>query len=138
MRREGKSSDEAILSGRLIDRSIRPLFDPGLRRDIQVIITTLAIDGENDPDFVALMTTSAALAISDIPWSGPVAGVRVAKVNDKLVVNPTTSQLKEGCLFDGFAAGPENRINMIELEGSQAQEADVLEAFQLAQRKSTS
>ncbi|MFH1759407.1 MAG: polyribonucleotide nucleotidyltransferase [Patescibacteria group bacterium] len=133
MRREGKSSDEAVLSGRLIDRTMRPLFDQSIRREIQVILTVLSIDGENDPDFVALMAASAAVAISDIPWNGPVAGIGVAKVGDKLVVNPTTADLVDGFVLDGFASGPKDRINMIELEGNEAQEEDVFTAFELAQ-----
>src|SRR3989338_7735299 len=77
VRREGRPSEEAVLSGRLIDRSVRPLFSNGLRRDIQVVTTILAFDEENDPDSVALIAASAALAVSDIPWKGPVAGVKI-------------------------------------------------------------
>jgi len=135
MRREGKSSDEAVLSGRLIDRVIRPLFDHGIRRDLQVIITVLAMDGENDPDFVALMATSMALAISEIPWDGPAAGVRIAKIEKDFVINPVNSQLTGGFVFDSFVAGPKDKINMIELEGVEAQEKDVEEAFALAQKE---
>jgi polyribonucleotide nucleotidyltransferase len=71
IRREGRPSMDAVLSGRLIDRSIRPLFDKKLRRDVQIVVTILSYDEQNDPDFVALVTTSLALAISDIPWGGP-------------------------------------------------------------------
>src|SRR3990167_4747575 len=74
IRREGRPSDEAILSGRLIDRTIRPLFDQRLRRDVQVVITVMAYDEKNDPDMIALLAASTALSISNIPWNGPVAG----------------------------------------------------------------
>src|SRR5271170_124984 len=79
MRREGRSSEEAILAGRLVDRTIRPLFDNRMRRELQVVVTVLQIDEQNDPEFVGLLGASTALLISDIPWAGPVAGVRVAQ-----------------------------------------------------------
>src|ERR1035441_1019848 len=90
VRREGRSSEEAILAGRLVDRTIRPLFDNRMRRDIQVVVTVLQIDEQNDPEFVGLLGASTALLISDIPWGGPVAGVRVAqKTDDKqFIINP--------------------------------------------------
>ena len=136
VRREGRPSEEAILTGRLVDRTIRPLFDQRIRREIQVVVTVLAIDEENDPDFVGLMGASLALAISNIPWKGPVAAVRVAKVNGALVVNPNNSDLKNpGCLFETFVAGPAGRINMIELSGSEAQEEETIEAFALAEKE---
>ncbi|KKK65268.1 hypothetical protein LCGC14_2975870, partial [marine sediment metagenome] len=94
MRREGRPSDDAVLSGRLIDRTIRPLFDMRLRRAIQVTITILAYDEVHDPDMIALLTVSAALSISDIPWNGPVAGVF-------------------GADGKAFFAGSEGKINMI-------------------------
>ncbi len=121
VRREGKSSEEAVLSGRLVDRVIRPLFDHRLRREMQVVATVLAIDEENDPDFVGLMGASTALAISDIPWNGPAAGVRVAKIGEEYVVNPTNSQMQDPAMkFETFAAGIAGKINMIELSGKEA------------------
>ena len=135
MRREGRSSDEATLTGRMIDRTIRPLFDNNIRRDMQIIVTILSFDGENDPDFVALATTSVALAISDIPWKGPIGGIRVAKIGDKYVVNPTISQLAEGFDLECVVTGPKNTINMIELEGKQVQEDEIQKAFDLGQKE---
>ena len=139
IRREGRPSEEAILSGRLVDRALRPLFDSRIRRDIQIVVTILSIDEENDPDLVSLITASAALLISDIPWSGPVAGVRVAKIGDEFVLNPLQSQLKtdNGVLysFETFVAGVEDRINMIELSGDEAPESDVIKAFEVAQKE---
>ena len=135
MRREGRSSDEATLTGRMIDRTIRPLFDNNIRRDMQIIVTILSFDGENDPDFVALATTSVALAISDIPWKGPIGGIRVAKIGDKYVINPTISQLAEGFDLECVVTGPKNTINMIELEGKQVQEDEIQKAFDLGQKE---
>src|SRR3989344_119682 len=121
MKREGKSSDEAVLTGRLIDRAVRPLFDARIRREIQLIITVLSFDGENDPDFIGLLSASTALGISDIPWNGPVAGV----------------QIKKDKVFNAFVSGTKERINMIEMEGDEANEADVVKAFAEAQKEIT-
>jgi polyribonucleotide nucleotidyltransferase len=139
VRREGRSSEEAILAGRLVDRTIRPLFNDKMRREIQVVVTVLQIDEQNDPEFVGLLGVSTALFISDIPWNGPVAGVRVAqKTADKqFIVNPDNSALAEPNLpiFDAFVSGSKDRINMIELGGLDAQEKDVVAGFKLAQQE---
>ena len=136
IRREGRPSEEAILTGRLVDRVIRPLFDDRLRREIQVVVTVLAYDEENDPDFVGLMAASTALASSDIPWAGPVGGVRIAKIGSNFIVNPGNSDIKKPeCVFETFAAGPESRISMIELAGTEAKEEEILKAFALAQEE---
>ncbi len=138
VRREGRSSDEAILSGRLIDRTIRPLFNQAMRREVQVVATVLAFDGENDPDFISLLSASTAIAISPIPWDGPVAGVRLVKFADdsSVKVNPVFKELAAGKMeFDTFVSGTEERINMIELEGNEADEQGVLKAFLQAQKE---
>ena len=95
VRREGRASEEAILAGRLVDRTIRPLFNDRMRRDIQVVVTVLQIDEENDPEFVGLLGASTALLISDIPWNGPVAGVRVAHGLTAIKINPDSSYVAE-------------------------------------------
>ncbi len=134
MRREGRSSEEAILSGRLIDRTIRPLFNHKMRREVQVVITILSLDEEDDLDFLALNTASVALAISETPWAGPVAGVKIARQKNKLTINPTnTSLVTDGFDFQAFVAGSADRISMIELEGIEAPEEQVIEGFALAQ-----
>lgn len=134
VRREGRPSEDAVLSGRLVDRTIRPLFDHALRREIQVVMTILQIDEENDPEFVGLIGSSLALAISDIPWQGPVGGIRIAKIGEEFKVNPPSAEvLGENCVFETFASGPKGKINMIELGGREASEQDVLRAFELAQ-----
>lgn len=134
IRRESRPSEDAILSGRLVDRTLRPLFDNRIRREIQVVVTILSYDEENDPDFVGLIGASTALAISDVPWEGPVGGVRVAKIGDKLVVSPDNSLMRrDDFVFETFVSGVSDRINMVELGGREASEAEVVEAFNLAQ-----
>jgi len=138
IRREGRPSEEAVLSGRLIDRSLRPLFDQRLRRDIQIIVTVLSYDEENDPDFIALITASTALSISDIPWNGPIAGVKLARFSDgRIVINSTNSLLKgeDRLSFEAFISGTTERINMIELAGNEAKEEELIEAFDLSQKE---
>ncbi len=136
VRRESRPSEDAILAGRLVDRTIRPLFNQKIRRDIQVVVTVLSYDEENDPEFVGLMGASVALGISDVPWNGPVAGVRVAEIEGKLVINPKNSDLKEKKIgFDSFVAGSRGLINMIELGGSNADEKNVVAAFSEAQKE---
>ncbi len=134
VRREGRPSDLAVLSGRLIDRSVRPLFDSRLRREVQLVVTVLSYDEENDPDFLAQVTASLVLSISDIPWNGPIGGARVAYSSSKgFVFNPTNSQaeemLKEEGSFDSFFSGTQNRINMIELGGKSVAKENLQKVF---------
>ncbi|MDP3999426.1 MAG: polyribonucleotide nucleotidyltransferase [bacterium] len=117
MKRESRPSDEAVLTGRLIDRTIRPLFDQRTRREVQVVITVLSYDGENDPDFIGLLTSSVALATSSIPWNGPVAGVRITN----------------GDQLNTFVAGTADKINMVEFEGNEVAESEAVQAFTQAQ-----
>jgi len=136
VRREGRSSEEAILAGRLVDRTIRPLFNDRIRREIQVVVTVLQIDEENDPEFVGLIGASAALVISDIPWNGPVAGVRVAQFEEGIKINPDNSYVAaHPPVFDMFISGSKDRINMLELGGLDARENDVAAGFETAQKE---
>ncbi len=114
VRREGKSSDDATLSGRLIDRTIRPLFDHRLRRDVQITLTVLSYDEIHDPDEAGLLAASLALGISDIPWGGPVAAIRLS---DK-----TVDQIFR---YEAFFAGMKNHVNMIEFEGTEIEEGEI-------------
>jgi polyribonucleotide nucleotidyltransferase len=124
LRRELRPSDEATLSARLIDSTIRPLFDHRIRREVQVTVTVIAYDEKNDPDVIALLATSTALLISDIPWAGPVAGVKFL------------SQKEDGEIdFQAFFAGPAEKINMIEFEGDETAEEKVIKLFEEAQQK---
>ena len=136
IRRESRPSDEAILAGRLVDRTIRPLFDHRTRRDIQVVLTVLSWDGENDPEFPGIIAASFALLISDIPWAGPTGGVRVVKIGSDFKINPNNSEIKDKKPpIDAFVAGPAGKINMIETSGDDAQEEDLLTAFGIAQKE---
>ena len=134
MRREGRPSDEATLTSRLIDRTIRPLFDQRMRRDVQVVVTLLSVDEENSADTLALVGASAALHLSSIPWNGPTGGIRISDIGGTLTVNPQrTAYLDDRSAFSLVAAGPQGKINMIELAGSEVTEERVSEAAELAQ-----
>ena len=138
VRREGRPSDNAILSGRLIDRAIRPLFDARIRRPIQVTATVLSYDEENNPGFVALAAVSVALGISDIPWGGPIAGISIAKLGDSLSINPTESELTAKHTdknFLSFVAGLNGEVNMIEFEGYEADETEIIAAYAEAMKE---
>ena len=128
VKREGRPSEEAVLSGRMIDRAIRPLFPQGVRNDVQIVLTVLSYDGENDSNIVALIAASAALTISDIPWAGPLAGVKVGRVEGKLVFNPTPAE-KEKSDLDLVVAGLNDKVLMLEAGAKQIPEAEMYEAI---------
>ncbi|HZR71136.1 MAG TPA: polyribonucleotide nucleotidyltransferase [Burkholderiales bacterium] len=127
-KREGRPSEKEILTCRLIDRSIRPLFAGGLRAETQIIATVLSADRENDPDVVAMLGASAALEVSDIPFNGPLAGVRIGRVNRQWVMNPTQSQLQESDV-DIFLSGSRDAIVMVEGGARIVPEDEILEAL---------
>lgn len=129
VKREGRPSDEAILTGRLVDRAIRPFFDHSLRNEIQVVVTTLSMDDSNDPDAVALFGASLALSISNIPWNGPVAALRVSSVDGQMIINPSFDQREIGNFDTIITLNSENRLVMMEFGGKQIPETVVLEAF---------
>jgi polyribonucleotide nucleotidyltransferase len=133
MKREGKPSDEAILSGRVVDRTIRPLFEQWIRHEIQVVITILSID-QDDPDVLAVIAASLALGVSKIPFHGPVSAIRVAKHRtDGFEINPTYLEREnENFELDLIACGKDGNINMIELGGDEAQENVIIEGLKLA------
>jgi len=136
VRREGKPTEEAVLAARFIDRAIRPLFPQNYKKEVQVIVTCLSWDGENDPDLFGLIGASVALGVSEIPWQGPVAVVRVAKTKEGFVLNPTYSQ-REEAEFEIALAGVKSEkgellINMIEMEGKEVLEEEVLKAVDFA------
>jgi polyribonucleotide nucleotidyltransferase len=128
VKREGRPTDESVLTGRMIDRSIRPLFNQSNRRDVQVVITALSVDNENDFDIVALIGASAVLAISGIDWAGPLSGVRVGRVEGEFVFNPTYAQRVLSDL-DLIVAGTPERVLMIEADANEIKEADMLIAI---------
>lgn len=128
IKREGRPSDDAVLTGRVVDRTIRPLFDKRMRNDTQVVVTAHSFDGENDTDIVSVIAASAALALSDIPWNGPVAAVRIGKIDDEFVINPTRTQLERSTL-NLTLAGTADKINMIEAGAQEISESDMIAAF---------
>lgn len=128
LRREGRPGNSAILNARLIDRPIRPLFDKRCRNDIHVMATVLSVDYDNAPELCGMLGASASLGISDIPWDGPIAGVRVGRVDGKFVINPTQEQIKVSTL-NITVAGSETAILMVEGGAQEAPEEDVLDAI---------
>lgn len=134
IKREGRPSDEAILSARMIDRTLRPRFDQNLRLDVQIIATILSFDKENDPDIPALIAASVALCISDIPFNGPIAAVRVGKIEGRLVINPTYEELEKSEL-DLIVAGDGQLITMIECGSKEVPEKDIIEAIEFSASK---
>ncbi len=132
IKREGRAPDEAIVSCRLIDRTLRPRFNQKIRNEIQVVVTVLSFDKENDPDVLGIVAASLALATSDIPWDGPVAGVRVGRVSGQFIINPTYEQRLNSDL-DLIAAGTEDKINMMEAGARQVPEEEMLAAIAAGQ-----
>lgn len=135
VRREGKPSEEAVLASRVIDRTLRPLFDQSIRHAVQVIVTVLSVD-ENDPTILAVNAASLALTVSNIPWAGPIGCVRIGKYDsDTLVINPAqVLRLDEDAQykFDLTVCGKDGNINMIEASARQVKEEDLEEALKLA------
>lgn len=129
IKREGRPSDDAILSGRIVDRTIRPLFNSRMRNDVQVVCTVLSYDGENDPDIIAVIAASTALSISNIPWAGPVGAVRVGRVNGEMILNPVNGEKADGD-FDIVLSGTKDKINMIETAAKEIPEAEIFKAFE--------
>jgi polyribonucleotide nucleotidyltransferase len=133
IKREGRPTDEAILTARLIDRAIRPLFDDRLRNDIQVVATTLSWDGENDSDIPAMVAASAALSVSDIPWNGPIAGIRIGQIEGEWVINPTY-EARNKSLLDIVVAGTPEKVCMLEAGANEIPETVALEAIAFGQK----
>src|SRR2546429_1210744 len=131
-RREGRPSEEGILTARLTDRPIRPLFPKGFRNDVQIIVSAWSADQENDYDVLAVNAASAALTISDAPFEGPIGCVRVGTVGGELTLNPTIQQMDDSEL-DLVVAGTRDSIMMIEAGARQVTEDFLVEALALAQ-----
>ena len=130
-RREGRPTSEAVLTARMTDRPIRPLFPDGMRNEVQVMLMSLSADTENPLDIIAINAASAALMISDIPWAGPVGAVRIGYLNDELIVNPTFSQMEESKL-DLIVVGTKQAIAMVEAGANEVTEQIMVEALELA------
>ena len=128
-KREGKPRDKEILSARLIDRPIRPLFPEGYRNEVQIVCLIISADRENDADVLGLTGASAALSLSDIPFNGPIAAVRVGKVENGYVINPTFQQLEQSRL-DIVIAGSKDSITMVEAGAREVSEIEIIEAIE--------
>src|SRR3990167_6831590 len=132
-KREGKPSEKEVLTSRLIDRPIRPLFPTHYYNEIQITSTVLSVDGENNPDVLALIGASAALYISKVPFTTPIGAVRVGFMDGQYVLNPTYSELTQSVL-DLIVAATENDVVMIEGGAKEISEAEMLGAIQFAQK----
>ncbi len=134
VRREGRPSDEAVLSARIVDRTIRPLFPSHLRIDIQVVVTVLAI-GEDDPDILGVLGASLALGVSDIPWQGPIGVARIAKrkVDGEIIINPTyQDRVTDSLEVEVLACGKDGKINMIETAAFEVTESEIVSLLEKA------
>jgi len=127
-KREGRPSEKAILTSRLIDRPIRPLFPKGLRNEVQVMAMVISADGENDPDVLAMVGASAALSISEIPFGGPIGAVRVGLIEDNFIINPTFAEIEKSPL-DLVVVGNKKGVVMLESESNELPEEKMLEAI---------
>jgi polyribonucleotide nucleotidyltransferase len=130
IRREGRPTEEAVITSRLIDRSLRPLLSKEFHNDVQVVATVLSVDQENDPDICALIGASAALTLSDIPFFGPISAMHVGYIDDALVVNPTLPQIEDS-LLDLLVASSKGNVVMVEAHAREVSEEILLEAIKL-------
>lgn len=138
LKRESRPTDEAVLTSRIIDRAIRPLFPKDFKKEVQVIVTCLSWDGENDPDILGMIGASFALAISNIPWQGPLASIRINKVNGEWIFNPTYEQRKVGDMdltFSAIEKDGDILINMIEMGAKEISENDFLQAYEASKKE---
>jgi polyribonucleotide nucleotidyltransferase len=133
LKREGRPSDKEILASRQIDRSIRPLFPEGFKNEVQVFVTVLSADQENDADILGVIAASTALSLSTVPWNGPLAAVRVGRVDGNWILNPTFQQL-EFSTIDLVVSGSADSVVMVEGGSLEISEAEVLEALKVAQK----
>ena len=128
IKREGRPSEKAVLTSRLIDRPIRPLFADGFRNDVQVISLVMSVDQDCSSEMAAMLGSSLALSISDIPFEGPIAGVQIGRIDGQFIVNPTSAQLEKSDL-DLVVAGTKDAINMVEAGAHEVPEDVILEAI---------
>ena len=133
-KREGRPTEKAILTSRLVDRPIRPLFPENFRNEVQIVVTPLSVDQENAPDTLGMIGASAALTVSEIPFMGPAGAVRVGKIGDKLVVNPTSEQMEQSEL-DIIVAGTKDAVMMVEAGADEVSEEVILSAIELAHKR---
>lgn len=133
IKREGRPSDDAVLTGRMIDRAIRPLFDDRMRNDVQVVVTALSVDGENDTDIPGFIAASTALMISNVPWNGPIGAIRIGKIGEEWVINPSFAA-RDKSVLDLVVAGTPEKVIMLEAGGAEVPEAVVIDAIAFGQK----
>ncbi|HEV2765685.1 MAG TPA: polyribonucleotide nucleotidyltransferase, partial [Pyrinomonadaceae bacterium] len=133
-RREGRPNEKEVLTSRLIDRPLRPLFTEGFRNETQVIASVISADQENDPDVIAITGASCALYLSDIPFPTPIAGVRVGLIEGRYIINPTYDEVRESSL-NLIVAGTEEAIVMVEAGAKEVSEDVMVEALMLAHKE---
>jgi len=128
IKREGRPTENATLAARMIDRPMRPLFPEDFKNEVQIVNTVLSVDPDNPPEMVAMFASSLATSISKIPFNGPIAGVKVGRVNGEFIINPTTEEAEISDI-DLTVAGTKEAINMVESSASEVNEDDMLEAL---------
>jgi polyribonucleotide nucleotidyltransferase len=128
IKREGRPTENATLAARMIDRPMRPLFHEDFKNEVQVVNTVLSVDQDNSPELTALFGSSLATCISKIPFNGPVAGVKVGRINNEFIINPTVEQMEISDI-DLTVAGTYDAINMVEAGSKEVSEEDMLEAL---------
>ena len=128
IKREGRPTDAATLAARMIDRPMRPMFPEDFRNEVQVVNTVLSVDTDNSPELAAMFGSSLATSISQIPFDGPIAGVKVGRVNGEFIINPTPDELEKSDI-DLTVAGTTEAINMVEAGSKEVSEEDMLEAL---------
>ncbi|OGF33416.1 polyribonucleotide nucleotidyltransferase [Candidatus Falkowbacteria bacterium RIFOXYD2_FULL_35_9] len=133
IKRETRPTDEAILTARLIDRGLRPLFDERIRQNVQIVVTVLQHDGENDPDIPSIIGASCALELSDIPWDGPIAGIRIGKIEKEWVLNPSY-EARDKCEFELTACYFGDKVINIEASANETDEKTMYEAFKFGSK----
>src|SRR6056297_2884287 len=134
IKREGRPSETAVLSARVIDRSIRSLFEEWMRHDVHVVTTVLSVDQKNSPSVMGINATSVALMVSDIPWNGPVGAVKIGMIEGKLIVNPSEDAMENSSL-DLVVAGHAEGVTMVEAGAVEVDEDIMIDALELAQQE---
>jgi polyribonucleotide nucleotidyltransferase len=133
IKREGRPTTKEILTMRMIDRPVRPLFPKGYRNEVQIQTMVWSADQQNDPDILAMIGASASLAVSDIPFDGPIAAVRIGRVDDQFVINPTHDQLANSSL-EIVLGGRRDQVNMIEVSAQELPEDVILDALKFGHK----
>ena len=128
IKREGRPTENATLAARMIDRPMRPMFKEGFKNEVQIVNTVLSVDQDNSPEMAAMFGSSLATSISKIPFDGPIAGVKVGRINGKFIINPTKAQMELSDI-DLTVAGTKEAINMVEAGAKEVSEDDMLEAL---------